>query len=456
MKIVDSDDILNRAVPEVVSGAMGERSAHPGTGEPASEPVWIMVPSLRAFLKGWHASELGAPHHQRVTEEPALLEVVKQTRGGTVEHRTVEAILVGEFLVTVPVAHPFSSGLIGAVEKLDEADALLDEPARENAVQRIGGAQVFGLRAGFIGAVKAENVSGFAREIGDLGHGQLHAGGEFVAGDTGGKFRITRKSFEMAGVELLQKAARGGIAGSRDDLRSRKIADRLGGVECCSLKSGGEKAGRPVVDAILRFPAGIRNGDIRGKILVCAPQCVSHPGAHARKAVQGVASRHEVLARTMGVGLALHRMNEAEVVHMLAKMRQKVRHHFATFTAGPEFPGAAGQRALFALKRDELVAPRQRLAVAANQFGFVVKSVELAARAAAKDHQNILCPRRNVRRAGGKRSGGVDGGPDRVESRDAGAEEPLGSEQMSEGNGPEAQASIGEERPSVEQRMRCG
>jgi hypothetical protein len=73
-------------------------------------------------------------------------------------------------------------------------------------------------------------------------------------------------------------------------------------------------------------------------------------------------------------------------------------------------PGAARERSLFALERDELLATRQRLAVAANQFGFVIESVELATRATAKDHQDILGARREVGRARGKGTAWIDGG----------------------------------------------
>ena len=54
-------------------------------------------------MNGGHAAELGDPHHQRIPEEAALSEVLKQRCRGTVEDETVEAIVVGQILVTVPV-----------------------------------------------------------------------------------------------------------------------------------------------------------------------------------------------------------------------------------------------------------------------------------------------------------------------------------------------------------------
>jgi len=74
-------------------------------------------------------------------------------------------------------------------------------------------------------------VSGLTRKIGDLGHGQLHASGELVAGDAGGELGITGEVLEVTGVELLQQVAGGGVASRGDGFRACEIADRLRGVE---------------------------------------------------------------------------------------------------------------------------------------------------------------------------------------------------------------------------------
>ena len=58
--------------------------------------------------------------------------------------------------------------------------------------------------------------------------------------------------------------------------------------------------------------------------------------------------------------------------------------------ARPEFPGALGQVAVFALKGDQLVDPGHRLAVPLPELGLVVPGIEVADRARAKDVQDSL------------------------------------------------------------------
>ena len=63
------------------------------------------------------------------------------------------------------------------VEELDEAHAALDQPAGQQAVAGVGA------RLANVGAVQIQNVLGLVRDIGQLGHGRLHAKGQLVLGD---------------------------------------------------------------------------------------------------------------------------------------------------------------------------------------------------------------------------------------------------------------------------------
>ena len=87
-----------------------------------------------------------------------------------------------DHLVPVPVADAFTHG-VGAIEELDEADALLKESPGEDTVAGEAGPI---LVLGVVGTVGLEDGCGFLGQIGDLGDGHLHAGGQFVAGNAGG------------------------------------------------------------------------------------------------------------------------------------------------------------------------------------------------------------------------------------------------------------------------------
>ena len=60
VKVMDSDDVFDRAVTELVGCPVAERRLYPGTGEPAREPVRVVVAAGRTGLKRRHATELRA------------------------------------------------------------------------------------------------------------------------------------------------------------------------------------------------------------------------------------------------------------------------------------------------------------------------------------------------------------------------------------------------------------
>ena len=82
--------------------------------------------------------------------------------------------------MTVPIQAAGSS--IGSIEELHEAYTFLDQATGENAVL---GIVSLDLVLGVICAIHVEDVLRFGGKIADLRDGQLHPGGQFVAGDSG-------------------------------------------------------------------------------------------------------------------------------------------------------------------------------------------------------------------------------------------------------------------------------
>ena len=94
----------------------------------------------------------------------------------------VTGVLGFDLLVSVPIADAFPH-CVGAIEELDEADAFFKEPPGEDTVTGEAGSV---LVLGIVGSVGFEYGCGFLGEIGDLGDGHLHTGGQLVAGNAGG------------------------------------------------------------------------------------------------------------------------------------------------------------------------------------------------------------------------------------------------------------------------------
>ena len=86
-----------------------------------------------------------------------------------------------------------------------------------------------------------------------------------------------------------------------------------------------------------------------------------------------------------------HRVNETEIVRQLSQVGQHLGNHFAGLAARLEFPERLVESAVLSLKSDEFLASGHRLAMALNQFRFVIPCFQVAARARAEDDENIAC-----------------------------------------------------------------
>src|SRR5438034_5908521 len=105
------------------------------TATATTEIYTLSLHDALPILKSRHAPEFSHPNHERLVQQPAHLQVGEQGGAGLIEDGCVDAVLVFQHLVSVPVAHTFAH-CVGAVEELHEAHAALDQPAREQAVPR--------------------------------------------------------------------------------------------------------------------------------------------------------------------------------------------------------------------------------------------------------------------------------------------------------------------------------
>ena len=99
-------------------------------------------------------------------------------------------------------------------------------------------------------------------------------------------------------------------------------------------------------------------------------------------------------------------MDEAEIIGVLSEVGQQVGKVFAGLAAWLELPGALGEVPVLALECDDLVDAGHGLAVALDQFGFVVPGVEMADGAGAEDVEDAFGLGREMGLAGGERVGG--------------------------------------------------
>ena len=131
VQVVDVDGVDGGGVADLVGLAVADAALDAAAGHPDGEAVRVVVAAgLLAGLGDRQAAELAAPDHQRLVEQPALVEVGQQAGDRLVG-------LAGELLVVpldVGVAVPGELVVHAARVDLDEADAALDQAAGRQAL----------------------------------------------------------------------------------------------------------------------------------------------------------------------------------------------------------------------------------------------------------------------------------------------------------------------------------
>ena len=152
-----------------------------------------------------------------------------------------------------------------------------------------------------------------------------------------------------------------------------------------------------MVRSDLRNASRIRNRDEDGQILILRAERVADPRAHAGKTIENKSGAHLVLGGAVRVRLCRHRMNETKIVGQFRELRKHIGNHFSGLAARTKGPMWFREIAIFSLEGDELVCPWHRLAIALEQFRFVIPRFQVRASSGAEDDEDILCSRLEMR-----------------------------------------------------------
>src|SRR4030095_10405879 len=129
VEIVDMHRVARDVPADLVGFAIGEPAFDSATGEQDRKRIRMMISTGDLLVPGTilaqrGSAELTAPDDERFIEQSAFLEVVDQRRHGLVAHTGVEHQFVIEIRMMIP----------GSVDDIDEANATLHEPSREEAI----------------------------------------------------------------------------------------------------------------------------------------------------------------------------------------------------------------------------------------------------------------------------------------------------------------------------------
>ncbi len=328
------DFVFSDFEAHLVGGTVGEAAFDAASGHEQAEAVGIVVAAEHLAVGGatfaeGGAAKLTAPDDQGVFQQAALFEVLDEgghgfVGGGHFGGETIRDTGASAGAVEVPAP----------VEKVDEAGALLDEAAGEQAVVGEGGL------AGF-GAVGFEGFGIFLGDVHHAGDAGLHPVGQLVLGDAGEGLRVAEFG-DLEFVELAQGIEGAAAVGAA---HSWRVGDEEHGVAfgpaLHALIDGGDEAAAPAALAAAGLGAGGDEGDEAGQVLVFGAEPVGGPGAHGGSALPDVAGVEQQLGGGVVELIGLHRVDEAHLIGDLVEVGAGVGHPESTLAVLFESAGAA-------------------------------------------------------------------------------------------------------------------
>src|SRR5947209_3285964 len=124
-------------------------------------------------LRAGRAAELRSPHHERLIEQAAPLEVLEQTANRLIDFATVLRVVGLQRAMSVPAAR----AAVAAMIDLGKSHAPLDEPTCSKAIATE--------RLVLVDAIQSERLLAFIFKMDCLGQGSLHAEGQLIGFDAG-------------------------------------------------------------------------------------------------------------------------------------------------------------------------------------------------------------------------------------------------------------------------------
>ncbi len=205
-----------------------------------------------------------------------------------------------------------------------------------------------------------------------------------------------REKIELLALHCAAVRAVADMPHERLVRRNARVADRR------ALAVRRQKRRAPVVHAAVRERGA--DGDEPGQVFVLRAEAVGDPRAHARPHL-GVAAgvQLEQRAAVRGIG-AVHRAQDAKVVHVLRHVREEFAHRQPALAVLLEPPRRLQQFARLRKLHPRLLE-RIRFSVVALEQRLRIEGVHVARPAFHEEEHDALRPRRKVRRLWRQRIG---------------------------------------------------
>ena len=387
VQVVHVDLVFHHVEAQVVRLSQGSAGADAAAGQPHGEGVGMVVAAVGfGPLDHGRATEFATPEHQGLVQQPSLLEILYQSRRGSIGIPAVLLNALGEVGVLVP----------GFMEELHEADPSLHQAPGQQAVVGEGGLPR-------LRPVEVQDGLGLLGNIHELGHAGLHAKGHLERADPSGDFGIADR-FQPHPVQVPNRVERCLLQAGIDAFGVGKIEHGLAGAaEGHALVHGGQKAAPPAGIAAAGS-LGTRAEDHEGRqVPGLAAQTVSSPGSQAGPAKLLGSGVHQDLAGGVVEGVGGHGFHNGNVIGDTAKVGQHLG-YFGIALALAAVLELGTQQLGMGVDEGRPVAleqlGRRQGPVEPGQLGLVVQQFQVAGRPRHEEKDDVLGLGRVVGRLG--------------------------------------------------------
>ena len=305
-------DLVRDGIPAEFVGRAVDRSAlHAAAGHPHREAVGVMVAAVVVPFRGRRPSELAAPDHERLLEEPARLQVLKES-GDRKIRRAAGGAQAGPELPRMMVPR------VAAVEDLDKADAPLHQAAGHQALPAIGRG------AGFVESIQSLNRFRLGRDVEGLGRFGLHPERELKGRDARVEPTVGLRVLAPESVQAPEQVELRAAALRRHHRRSQVADGVLEIGHPGPLVRRGKEARSPQGRPRGR---GVRaDHDEARQVPVLGAQAVEQPGPEAGPREDGLPRVHLERGRRVAIAVRHHRADHAKVVDRGRGVGQELAH----------------------------------------------------------------------------------------------------------------------------------
>ena len=394
------DLVLDRFMPKLVRGSVGEAGLQAIPSQPGRKSVCIVIATGTVLLRVGRAAEFTAEPDDGIFQQPSLLSGPATALQLVCRPPWRALACWDNFEVLIPIGSTAGT----AVGDLDKANSVFAQPTRHQALAT----EIIGRL--FTDSIHRHRSLGLSAQVEHIRSIVLHPPGQLIGTDERLQFRVPVSALQLLCVETLQELELSelltpGQIGVLQVSNRRVLVKFPIRTNCCALICRWKEC--VAVIASTSRSGDRTQGNEPGHVLVLGPQPIGNPGPKRRSHKTGRATMHEQRGRSVRYPLGTHRVDEGEVVRMFRCLTKQFRNPASRLTILLEIPhrhhDALGGCPLARFGDRTCVVEGHLLAVHLKQQRLIVERVDVTRSTRHEEEDDPLRPWAEMRFFGSER-----------------------------------------------------